>query len=80
MGAGGLQARTQSIPHPPSQKLFLHLRPPSRIGIELLWLRMRASSRSARRFYRVMGFAECGRFASYYRDADEPAILMAMDF
>jgi ribosomal-protein-alanine acetyltransferase len=49
-----------------------------RIGIELLWLRVRASNRSARRFYRMMGFAERGRFDGYYRDPDEPAVLMAM--
>ena len=50
-----------------------------RSGIELLWLRVRASNRSARRFYRVMGFAERGKFAGYYRDPDEPAVIMAMD-
>jgi len=50
-----------------------------RSGIEILWLRVRASNRSARRFYRVMGFEERGRFTGYYQDPDEPAILMAMD-
>lgn len=50
-----------------------------RSGIELLWLRVRASNRSARRFYRVMGFAGRGKFAGFYRDPDEPAILMAMN-
>lgn len=50
-----------------------------RRGIELLWLRVRASNRSARRFYRIMGFEERGKFAGYYRDPDEPAILMALD-
>jgi ribosomal-protein-alanine N-acetyltransferase len=50
-----------------------------RSRIEILWLRVRASNRSARRFYRVMGFAERGQFTRYYRDPDEPAILMAMD-
>jgi ribosomal-protein-alanine N-acetyltransferase len=50
-----------------------------RIGIELLWLRVRASNRSARRFYRVMGFEARGRFADYYRDPAEPAILMGLD-
>ncbi len=50
-----------------------------RSGIEFLWLRVRASNRSARRFYRIMGFEERGKFISYYRDPDEPAILMAMD-
>ena len=50
-----------------------------RIGVELLWLRVRASNRSARRFYRRLGFQQRGRFEGYYRDPDEPAILMAMD-
>lgn len=50
-----------------------------RLGVEMLWLRVRASNRSARQFYRVMGFEERGKFAGYYRDPDEPAILMAMD-
>lgn len=50
-----------------------------RMGIALLWLRVRASNRSARRFYRVMGFQQRGTFAGYYRDPDEPAILMGMD-
>lgn len=50
-----------------------------RIGIELLWLRVRASNRSARRFYRAMGFQQRGKFDGYYRDPDEPAILMGMD-
>ena len=49
------------------------------LGIELLWLRVRASNRSARRFYHVMGFEQRGTFAGYYRDPDEPAVLMAMD-
>lgn len=48
-------------------------------GIELLWLRVRASNRSARRFYRTMGFDQRGRFTRYYQDPAEPAILMAMD-
>ena len=50
-----------------------------RRGIEILWLRVRASNRSARRFYRIMGFRERGRFTDYYREPDEPAVLMAMD-
>jgi ribosomal-protein-alanine N-acetyltransferase len=50
-----------------------------RDGIEMLWLRVRASNRSARRFYRVLGFQERGRFDGYYRDPDEPAVLMALD-
>ncbi len=50
-----------------------------RSGIEMLWLRVRESNRSARRFYRVIGFEERGKFTGYYQDPDEPAILMAMD-
>ena len=50
-----------------------------RICIELLWLRVRASNRSARRFYRSMGFQQRGKFDAYYRDPDESAILMGMD-
>ena len=50
-----------------------------RQGIELLWLRVRAPNRSARRFYRILGFDPRGRFTGYYRDPDEPAVLMAMD-
>ena len=50
-----------------------------RRGVPLLWLRVRASNRSARRFYREMGFRERGRFQGYYVDPDEPAVIMAMD-
>ena len=50
-----------------------------RQGAELLWLRVRASNRGARRFYRYLGFAERGRFAEYYLDPDEPAVIMAVD-
>jgi [ribosomal protein S18]-alanine N-acetyltransferase len=50
-----------------------------RRGVPLLWLRVRASNRGARRFYRLMGFQERGRFQSYYEDPDEPAVIMAMD-
>ncbi len=50
-----------------------------RRGVLLLWLRVRASNRSARRFYRAMGFQQRGRFDGYYQEPDEPAILMAMD-
>lgn len=45
----------------------------------MLWLRVRASNRSARRFYRDMGFDQRGKFDRYYRNPAEPAILMAMD-
>lgn len=50
-----------------------------RRGVELLWLRVRASNRGARRFYRYLGFAERGRFADYYQDPDEPAVIMAVE-
>ena len=50
-----------------------------RRGVPLLWLRVRASNRAARRFYRLMGFHERGRFRGYYEDPDEPAVIMAMD-
>lgn len=49
------------------------------LGIPLLWLRVRASNRVARRFYRRQGFRQRGRFEGYYQDPDEPAIIMAMD-
>jgi len=50
-----------------------------RLGAELLWLRVRASNRGARRFYRFLGFEERGRFAGYYLDPDEPAVIMAVE-
>jgi ribosomal-protein-alanine N-acetyltransferase len=50
-----------------------------RRGVPLLWLRVRASNRGARKFYRLMGFRECGRFQGYYEDPDESAVIMAMD-
>ena len=50
-----------------------------RRGVPLLWLRVRASNRGARRFYRLMGFRERGRFQGYYEEPDEPAVIMAMD-
>lgn len=50
-----------------------------REGVPLLWLRVRASNRTARRFYRRLGFRQRGRFDGYYQDPDEPAIIMAVD-
>ncbi|RPI06265.1 MAG: ribosomal-protein-alanine N-acetyltransferase [Zetaproteobacteria bacterium] len=50
-----------------------------RRGVPLLWLRVRASNRGARRFYRQMGFRERGRFQGYYLDPDEPAVIMALE-
>lgn len=48
-------------------------------GVEMLWLRVRASNVAAQRFYRAVGFRRCGRFDGYYLDPREPAILMAME-
>jgi [ribosomal protein S18]-alanine N-acetyltransferase len=48
-------------------------------GVPLLWLRVRASNRGARAFYRRLGFQPRGRFEAYYQDPDEAAILMARD-
>lgn len=48
-------------------------------GIPLLWLRVRASNRRARRFYQRSGFRAIGRFQSYYEEPDEDAVLMAWD-
>jgi ribosomal-protein-alanine N-acetyltransferase len=50
-----------------------------RLGVPLLWLRVRASNRAAQRFYRTLGFKPRGRFAGYYEEPDEPAVIMAMD-
>ncbi len=50
-----------------------------RIGVPLLWLRVRASNIGARRFYWRMGFRSRGRFAGYYEEPDEPAVIMAID-
>lgn len=45
--------------------------------IWLVWLRVRASNRGARAFYRRCGFRTVGRFRGYYDAPDEDAILMA---
>jgi ribosomal-protein-alanine N-acetyltransferase len=50
-----------------------------RLHVPLLWLRVRASNLAARRFYARVGFRPRGRFAGYYQDPDEPAVIMAMD-
>jgi len=47
--------------------------------VPLLWLRVRASNRTAQGFYRRMGFQARGRFQGYYVEPDEPAVIMAMD-
>jgi ribosomal-protein-alanine acetyltransferase len=50
-----------------------------RLHVPLLWLRVRASNRGARRFYERLGFRERGRFAGYYEDPDEAAVIMAVE-
>jgi len=47
--------------------------------VALLWLRVRASNRGARAFYRRFGFRAVGRFRAYYTDPREDAVLMALD-
>ncbi len=49
-----------------------------RRGVALVWLRVRASNRSAREFYRRCGFRAVGRFRGYYDEPREDAILMAL--
>ena len=48
-----------------------------RRGVVLLWLRVRASNRGARAFYRRCGFGAIGRFRGYYDEPREDAVLMA---
>lgn len=45
--------------------------------VPLVWLRVRASNRGARTFYRRCGFHTVGRFRAYYDHPHEDAILMA---
>lgn len=45
--------------------------------VPLLWLRVRASNRAARAFYRRCGFRMVGRFRGYYHAPREDAVLMA---
>jgi [ribosomal protein S18]-alanine N-acetyltransferase len=47
--------------------------------IPLVWLRVRAGNRGARRFYRACGFEAAGRFRDYYDDPPEDAVLMTLD-
>jgi ribosomal-protein-alanine N-acetyltransferase len=49
-----------------------------RRGTTLLWLRVRASNRGARAFYRRVGFETVGRFRGYYDHPREDAVLMAL--
>jgi [ribosomal protein S18]-alanine N-acetyltransferase len=47
--------------------------------IPLVWLRVRAGNRGARRFYRACGFRPTGRFRGYYDQPREDAVLMVFD-
>lgn len=49
------------------------------VGVELLWLRVRASNRRAVRFYEVCGFVERGEFRDYYDDPREDALILALE-
>ena len=41
-----------------------------------LWLEVRESHSTARKFYERLGFTECGRRADYYAEGRETAIVM----
>lgn len=45
-------------------------------GVKNVFLEVRESNRAAIALYQAVGFAECGRRLSYYRNPDETAILM----
>ncbi len=47
-------------------------------GVLLVWLRVRASNREARTFYRRCGFRTVGRFRAYYDAPREDAVLMTL--
>lgn len=74
--AVGPEARRRGIGRVLAGRVLRHCR---RLCVELLWLRVRASNRGARRFYRLLGFTERGRFAGYYLDPEEAAIIMAVE-
>ncbi|HEV8672462.1 MAG TPA: ribosomal protein S18-alanine N-acetyltransferase [Methylomirabilota bacterium] len=46
--------------------------------VALVWLRVRASNRAARTFYRRCGFVVAGRFRGYYDDPRDDAVLMCL--
>jgi len=46
--------------------------------VSLLWLRVRASNRTGRAFYRRCGVRPVGRFRGYYDAPREDAILMSL--
>jgi len=43
-----------------------------------LWLEVRARNRTARRFYRALGFVEMGVRKKYYSDTGDDAVTMAL--
>jgi ribosomal-protein-alanine acetyltransferase len=45
-------------------------------GARSIWLEVRASNESARRFYEAAGFRTAGRRAKYYRNPDEDAVRL----
>ncbi|MEW6298208.1 MAG: ribosomal protein S18-alanine N-acetyltransferase [Thermodesulfobacteriota bacterium] len=49
------------------------------VGVELLWLRVRASNGQAARFYEACGFVGRGEFRGYYDDPREDALIMAIE-
>jgi ribosomal-protein-alanine N-acetyltransferase len=49
------------------------------VGVELLWLRVRASNRQAVRFYEACGFVTRGEFRDYYDDPREDALILAIE-
>jgi [ribosomal protein S18]-alanine N-acetyltransferase len=50
-----------------------------RAGVREIWLELRASNRTARGFYRSLGFAETGRRKGYYADPIDDAVLMSLN-
>lgn len=49
------------------------------VGVELLWLRVRASNRQAVRFYEACGFVRRGEFCDYYDEPREDALILALE-
>lgn len=49
------------------------------VGVELLWLRVRASNRQAVQFYEACGFVGRGEFRDYYDDPREDALILAIE-
>jgi len=49
------------------------------VGVNLLWLRVRASHSNTIAFYQACGFAARGEFRDYYDQPVEDALIMAID-